>query len=204
MSRLALVLALLSLSQMVTGSARAEAEPSSTATTRYRVESVSAQWVMPRKATGEFDWVEVRVVRRTDLESDEVRVFGTAGVGDCVTDRDGSVGCGAELRALRVDKFEADPLFRTVKVVLRGGKKRHNVTWTSDHPYALIPPGTAYTEACPYGEGGAFAKAYVIAQEATARGRVFGRRVSTASEPDEHREPEDMTQSIEIKNCREP
>lgn len=179
----------------------AMAEPSSAATTRYRVESAAAQWIVPTKAAGEFDWIVVRAVRRTNLETDEVRVFGTAGVGDCLTHRDEGIRCGAELRALRVDKFEADPLFRTVKVVLRSGKKRHNITWTSDHPYALVPPGTAYTEPCAYGEGGVFAEVYLTTQRATARGRVFGRRVSTATEPDEHREPEDMTQSLEIKHC---
>lgn len=202
MRRLALLLALLLPSQMLTGSASAQAGLTSTGITRYRVESVAGDWIIPRKIGRKFDWIVVQVVRRTDLDTNKVRLFASAGVGDCSTRQDGAFTCSAELRSRRVVSFEADPEFRTVEVVLRSGENRHDIiTWKFEHPYGVVPPVVAHPEPCPDDKVGTIAEIYVVNQRAAAEGRVFGRSVSTAAEPNDLRAPEDMTQRIETKDC---
>lgn len=201
MKRLAVLLILILPSHFVAGLAFAEPGLTARAPSRFRVESLVAQWIIPTKVEGKFDYIVVRAMRRTNLDTNKVRLFGSAGVGDCSSYRDGAVGCGTELYSHRVVKFQIDADFRSAKIVMRRGSKRHSVTWEGGNPYAFVPPVTVNSETCPNDSEGTLTEIYLLGRSATAEGRVFGRPVSTSAEPEEHREQEDMSQALESRDC---
>lgn len=201
MKRLSIMLAMLIASQALPGATFAQATPSPKSTTRYDVETLGADWIMPTKRKADFDWIVVRVIRRKNLDTGKVELFGSAGVGSCSGDGSGAFACAADLSSYLVLKFETDGAFRSAKVVLKRGGKRHTISWTAGIPYAFAPPVGVTPEPCPGGKEGTLTRVYMLAHNATAEGRVFGRRLSTADEYDEQRESEDMLKTIDVRDC---
>lgn len=187
------------LSAQSTGGAAGTAAPSREATQRFRVETLGAEWIMPTGSDDAFHYIVVRAIRKTDLDTDEVTLHGSAGVGAC-SSTDDAFSCEAMLPSYRVTRFETDDLFREATVVLRRGTKRHRIAWTATQPYAYVPPAEVTPELCGQEEGTA-TRIYLLAQNATAEGRVFGRKLSTSDEYEPQRAAETMLETIDIEEC---
>ena len=166
---------------------------------RFKVEILTAEWILPVK-DGAFENLVVHVTRMTDLDTNDVGVSASAGVGECF-EKGTEFGCAAYPKPHMVLKFDMAADYRSATVVLRRGRVRHRVRWTAGMPSPWVPPVGVTPEHCPGGKEGTLTRAYLLSQNATAEGRVFGRGVSTADEYDEQRISEKIHISIDQKDC---
>jgi hypothetical protein len=165
-------------------------------TTRYRVDSLRALWILPPDAHGDLRTIAVLVTRRTNLDTDEVTFNAGAGKGECFSTAD-SFGCETLLSSYKVVKFDANETFTAVDVVIARGHRRHSVSFAATQPFAFVPPAGQSPNTCK----GTTTTVYLHAENATAEGHVFRRDVSTASEYDDQRESEKMIQTLENEDC---
>lgn len=195
-----IAIALVLSAQSTGGAEPRSVAPAREAAQRFRVETLKAEWIMPTGSDDAFEFIVVRAIRKTDLDTDEVTLHGSAGAGVCSAGDD-AFTCDAMLPSYRVTRFETDELFREATVVMRRGTKRHRITWSAALPYPFVPPVAVTPELCPGQEEGTLTRIYVLAQNATAEGRVFGRRLSTADEYEPERSSEHMIETIDIEDC---
>lgn len=168
-------------------------------TTRYSVDALRADWILPTKSQGVLRYLVVHVYRRTNLDTGEVSLSAVSGRGLCPVGTGDVFGCGVNLYSFEVVSFEADPAFATAAVVLRRGAVRQRVEFITSAPYAYVPPvGQTPSHLC---KDGVITTVYVAAKNATAEGRVFGRHVATADEAAGRAESEKMIQTLEIVEC---
>ena len=194
-----LVLALVAGLVVSASSATAAATRS---TRHYRVDRLEAHWILPTKTAGDFVSLAVQVTRRTDVNTGEVMLSGVAGRGSCEEGAQGQFGCMTYFSSgWRVASFEADDAFATATVVLKRRDQRARVSWTTGAPFAWVPPFAENPSICPGGDEGKITTVYISGKNATAEGKVLGRAVSTASEYEEERTAERMTQTLETEEC---
>lgn len=168
-------------------------------TTRYSVDSLRADWILPTGSDDVLRYLVVHVYRRTNLDTGEVSFSAVSGRGLCPVGRGEVFGCGVNLQPFEVVSFEADPAFATAAVVLRRGRVRQSVKFVTSAPYAYVPPvGQTPSHLC---DNGVITTVYVAAKNANAEGRVFGRDVATTDETPGHAESEKMIQTVEIVEC---
>jgi hypothetical protein len=172
-------------------------------TTTYEIESLRADWISPGKnRRGLIPYMVVNATRRINVDTGEVVTSGVAGRGSCVKDSDGNFGCSVYFRSgWRVAAFETGEAFESATVRLRRRDKRARVTWTGGQPFAWTPPFAQNPSECPDGSEGTTTTVYVSGKNATAHGKVLGRRVSTAGEHDRERTAETMVQTRESEEC---
>lgn len=165
-------------------------------TTRYAVDTLRSEFILETKQPGKFRYIVVNAFRRTNMETEEVKLAAVAGKGTCSLGGGADAACGIDLLRYRVVRFTADDAFTTARVVLKRGKVRHDLTWTMTTPFSHGPVGQE-----PNLCGGETTKVYLMAKNARAEGRVFGRNLSTSDEADDWRESEKMIQTIDIQEC---
>ncbi len=165
---------------------------------QYQVDTLRADFILPTELDGKYRYLVANIYRRTNLQTGEVVLSAVTGRGSCVLSA-GATSCGADLARYEVLRFDADPAFATAEVVLKRGRQRHTLKFTTSTPYVYIPPASQQpTHLC---EGGTVTKAYLMAKNSNAEGILFGRKVSTADEATSYSEAEDMEQSIENHDC---
>lgn len=163
-----------------------------------RVDTLRADFILPTKVEGKYRYLVANIYRRTDVKTGEAVLSAVAGQGGCRLSS-GVASCAADLERYRVVRFDSDPGFTTAKVVLKRGRQRQVLEFTTSVPYLYIPPVSQEpTHLC---EGGTVTKIYLTAKNANAQGVLFGRKVSTNSEAAEYSEAENMEQSLEIEDC---
>ena len=179
--------------------ATASASVAGTTTTRYSVDALRADWILPTKSEGVLRYLVVHVYRRTNVDTGEVSLSAVSGRGLCPVGKGQVFGCGVNLYPFEVVSFDADPGFATAAVVLRRGAVRQRVEFITSAPYAYVPPvGQTPSHLC---KDGVITTVYLTAKNATAEGRVFGRHVATADEAADRAESEKMIQTLEIVEC---
>ena len=138
-------------------------------------ESAIASWMFPTERPRHSRWFFGGAYRNA-VTGGKTVTTGFAVKGSCrVTyERGGKVttchgrGVGGDLPA---SAFEADPMLREARLVLRDGRDRHTLKWKAD---ADAPPsGYIAGEACDEGAG----EGAGLMQHAMASGNVFDRRL---------------------------
>jgi hypothetical protein len=165
-------------------------------TNHYAVDQLEADWILPTDTADEFKYIVVRVSRRTNLDTGKERLSGAVGRGSCI-ENDVAFACQALLEPYNISEFEADRSLSSARIVLRRGRLRHTVQFTATTPFVWVPPVGEEPNFC----GGTTKVVYLTGRNATAEGRVFGRRVSTADEYDAQRTAEMIVQTLEIEEC---
>lgn len=173
--------------------AASPAQAGAGAITATRVERFEVAFLY--KANRAYEEYVAVATRTTDPTSGDVLgVWVRAGIRPCSLDPEGALTCRGDLAEQEVVRFEASedmldgtlvfrsPRGRTSRIVLRG-----------DDPYAAS--GRSLPNEC----GGATFQRYEQAYNASARGTMFGRKVTTQGDADP--EAESMSRHLEIKGC---
>lgn len=163
-----------------------------------QVDTLRADFILPTKVEGRYGYLVANIYRRTDVNTGEAVLSAVAGRGSCRLSS-GAAACEADLERYRVVRFDSGPGFTTANVILKRGRQRHTLEFTTSTPYVYIPPASQEpTHLC---EGGTVTKIYLTGKNANADGVLFGRKVATNKEAAGYAEAEDMEQSLEIEDC---
>lgn len=157
------------------------------------VERVDASFVYPRTGRG-YDYLVLYALRRTDPETgrfESVKAY--AGRGDCLRSQGQGLACQTKVHPYKVVRFRANEAFTHVMVVLRLGHTTHHLSFRTRDDHDAT--GRQVPNEC----GGLSIRNYEIARSATARGRLFGRRVSSKTEW--RRDIESVSRYAEIGVC---
>ena len=167
------------------------------ATRRYRIEELEADFYIETRSEGVYKWIGLAAERVTNVDSGRVKVSGYPFRGRCTGDSDGfNMSCsGGGVSGWRVTRFEADPGMNSGLVVMKRKGRTIRMRFTGTSPYATT--SDSYENSC----GGTTTDVYTISRNATAEGRLLGRRVSTAGEPDGVRTAESMTTIDRTEEC---
>lgn len=192
LGRMRQLLGVLAALLVVSSGAPAQAT-SVTQSTTYEISRLKAGFVLEAREPGGPNYVEVEATLRRDLETEEVRLSGSAGLGRCGRD-----GCFATHRSYKVVVFELDVALTTARLVIERGGKRHRLTFRTSSPIAIVPPVYQNPNQC----GGTTTTVAVHNRNAYAQGRVFGTRVATGNDADPDLDmAERMEQHLDIEEC---
>ncbi len=173
------------------GAAPASATSDSVAATRVERLEISFLYNTGR-AYEEYTAV---ATRSFDIATGDVlHVWVHAGIRPCSLDREGGLTCQGELAERKVMRFETrDDLSEALLVFKDATSRVSKIALRADDPYSAS--GRSIPNEC----GGATLQRYEYAFNASARGILFGRRVTTAGDADP--EAESMTRYVELKAC---
>lgn len=138
-------------------------------------ETGAASWMFPTGRPGRSTWFFGGAYRSSVVGGKTVTI-GFVVKGRCKTgQREGAsvtacrgTGTGGEIPA---ERFQVDPALRRGSLVIRDGRRRHEIAWNADE----APPATYLAgEACNQGTG----EGAGFLQHATATGTLFGRRLA--------------------------
>ena len=166
-------------------------------THRFHVEDLRADFILPTGTEGTYRWMGVSAERVTDMDTGRVWIHGYPFRGTCEGDESGyGMSCiGAGVKGWSVTRFEADSAMAAALLVMKRDGRRIKIAFTGTQPFAQA--SSTNENNC----GGSTTDVFVLARNAVAEGRLFGRQVSTAKESDGNRAAETMRVSDRTKEC---